>query len=251
MDELKLPEKPVVVGLNNFPELPYSVDEAMNGLKNNVEFLGHQYKKIMVVSSLPDEGKSFVSAMLWRKLYESGRKCVYVDADLRKSVTVDKYEIKREDGKRISGLSNYLSDNCGIDDAYFNAGDENAFIVPNADNAPRPALLLENGRMEQLLDTLAIDCDRVIVDVPPLELLSDGEVVGRFCDGALLVVRCGVTDKRSVRRSIRKLDRIGCPFLGFVLSRAETKRSGYYGRKYGGYYGGKYGGYYYGGGRRR
>ena len=65
--------------------LPYASREAMNRLRINFDFCGDQYKKVMVTSSTPDEGKSFVSYQLWRVLAESGKHVVLVDADLRRS----------------------------------------------------------------------------------------------------------------------------------------------------------------------
>ena len=228
------------VVINNMPVLPYAVDEAMNRLSLNLGFVGKEIERIMVISSVPDEGKSFISMMLWKKLSESGQNSVLVDCDLRKSVMVSKYQIIRSDNRTIGGLSNYLSGNCGIEDTLFHTNIRHGSIVPNQKNAPRPALLLQNDRMEKLLTFLAAKYDRVIVDVPPLGPVSDGEIIGSLCDGFLLVVRAGMTNKRLVRNSLVRMERSGCTFLGFVLSRAGTSRGSYYGGLYG-----KYGGYNY------
>ena len=225
----------------NMPILPYAVDEAMNRLCLNLGFVGKEIKKVMVVSSVPNEGKSFVTMMLWRKLAESGSRCVLVDGDLRKSVMLSKYRIERTDNEPIKGLSNYLSGNCGIEDTLFMTNIRRGDIVPNSKNAPRPTLLLQNGRMEKLLGFLAEKYDRVLVDVPPLGPVSDGEMIGSFCDGFILVVRAGMTSKRLVHNSLKQMERAGCPFLGFVLNRAGSSRgSYYYGRQYGKYGYGEY-----------
>lgn len=83
----------VVIG--NMPSLPYAVEEAVNRLRININFLGSDIKKIMVISTLPDEGKSFVTMQLWRQMAETGTASILVDADLRKSVRVDKYDIRQ------------------------------------------------------------------------------------------------------------------------------------------------------------
>ena len=72
--------------INNKTPLPYSTREGLNRLRINFNFCGDQYKKVLITSSTPDEGKSFVSYNLWRMLAESGKKVVLVDADLRRSV---------------------------------------------------------------------------------------------------------------------------------------------------------------------
>ena len=97
--------------LHNQVELPYSVEEAVNRLRINVSFLGSDVRKIMVVSSEPNEGKSFIAMNLWRQMALAGEKSILIDADMRKSVMIEQYGIKREDGKEVWGLSHYLSDN--------------------------------------------------------------------------------------------------------------------------------------------
>ena len=72
--------------LNHLEKLPYGAEEAMNRLRVNVGFCGDRFKKIIITSSTPNEGKSFVSSNLWRMLAEAGSKVVLVDADMRKSV---------------------------------------------------------------------------------------------------------------------------------------------------------------------
>ena len=250
-DTLKLPDTITSVEIMNMPELPYALDESLERLRVNISFLGSRYKKIMVVSSVPDEGKSFISLMLWKKLCDAGEKSVYVDADLRKSVFVDKYRIERANREPIMGLSDFLSDKCMLGDTFFRTTIENGCVVPNCKNVTRSSLLLENGKLDSLLSTLSLTNNRVILDVPPLELVSDAEIIAKQCDGAVVVARCGVTNKKIVHRSVRKLERVGCPVLGVVLNRVQTKRSGYYGKRYGAYgygygryYGKKYGDYY-------
>ena len=77
------------VTIGNMPTLPYAVEEAVNRLRINISFLGSDIKKIMVISTMPDEGKSFVTMQLWRQMAESGTPSILLDADLRKSVMTD------------------------------------------------------------------------------------------------------------------------------------------------------------------
>ena len=79
----------------------------------------------------------------------------------------------------------------------------------------------------------------------PLGLVSDGERIGNVCDGAVLVVRSGVTPKGIIRNSIAQLERAGCPLLGIVLNRVGAGENKYYGRYYSKYYGKHYGNKYY------
>ena len=84
------------------PQLPYSVQEAVNRLRINISFTGSDMRKIMLVSSEPNEGKSFIAINLWNQMAEAGEKTVFLDADMRNSTVVNKYRLKRLDGKEIT-----------------------------------------------------------------------------------------------------------------------------------------------------
>ena len=119
-------------------------------------------------------------------------------------------------------------------------------VLPNVDNVVNPSMLLESKKLEDTLNILADEFRYVVLDCPPLDLVSDGERIGALCDGAILVVRGGETPKSMIRNSIRQLERANCPLLGVVLNRVKGSGSGYYYKQYGGKYG-YYGkdGYYY------
>lgn len=221
------------------PVLPYAMEEAINRLRINIGFLGKDVRKIMFMSSEPNEGKSFVAMSLWRQMVEAGEKACLLDADLRKSVMVDTYEITRSDGKELKGTTQYLSSDDALEDYILHTKDGNGAILPNVENIVNPSMLIESDRFRDMLNYMASEYRYVFVDAPPLGLVSDGERIGNMCDGAVLTVRSGVTPKGMIRNSIRQLERAGCPVLGIVLNRVDTSTTGYgYYKKY--YYGSKY-----------
>ena len=231
------------------PQLPYSVQEAVNRLRINISFTGSDVRKIMVVSSEPNEGKTFVALNLWNQMAEAGEKTVFLDADMRNSTVVKKYQLRRTDDKEMLGTSHLLAGG-KLEDVLVHTKYGDGDIIPNVENIINPSMLLESDRFKVLLDGLAKRYRYVFVDAPPLGLVSDAEKIGNLCDGAILCVRSGVTPKGIVRESIRQLDRAGCPLLGIVLNRVNENKGGYgkyghYGRygKYGHYYNDKY---YYG-----
>lgn len=232
------------ITIGNMPELPYAIEEAVNRLRVNMSFLGEDIKKIMVVSTMPDEGKSFVTMQLWRQLAQTGVDSILVDADMRKSVMADKYALQREDGQKINGSSYYLANDIALDQAILKTEYEHGDIIPNSDNVVNPSILLESRKFAEMLDQLSGRYRYVLVDAPPLNLVSDGERIGSLCDGAVLVVRGNATPKNMVKNSVRQLERAGCPLLGVVLNRVKGSGSGYYYKQYGskyGYYGKNYG----------
>lgn len=230
------------IKIGNMPELPYALEEAINRLRVNISFLGNKVKKIMVVSTLPNEGKSFVALQLWHQMAEMGTDAVLLDADLRKSVMTEKYQMALGKNEKIKGTSHVLANDFPIADAIYHTEWEHGDILPNVDNVVNPSVLLEGERFREMLEYMSQKYRYVFVDSPPLELVSDGEKIGSLCDGAILVVRGASTSKGMVKNSVRQLERAGCPLLGIVLNRVEGAKGGYYYKKYGGgkYYGNKY-----------
>ena len=220
-------------------DMPYAAEEALNRLRVNIKFCGKNTKKIVITSSVPNEGKSTVSVRLWKLLSEAGFPTVLVDVDLRKSELQKKYQVE---GIK-EGLNHFLSGLAEYEDVVYETNIPNGHIVPVTTLLENPSALLE-----ELLDRLAEDYRYVIIDTPPLDNISDGALIASMSDGAVLVVRCGETSKALVRQSLQQLDRVGCPVLGTVLNRAEIRSGAYkkyynrYGKKYGDYYGAYYGG---------
>ncbi len=239
------------------PQLPYSIEEAINRLRINISFLGSDVRRIMVISSEPNEGKSFLSLNLWNQMAQAGEKAILVDADMRNSNMVTKYDMRREDGKEMKGTSHYLAGNAELNEVLMHTKYGYGDIMPNVENVINPSMLLETNKFEELLDALAKRYRYVFVDAPPLGIVSDGERIGNMCDGAILCVRSATTPKGVVRESVHQLERAGCPLLGIVLNRVDESKGGYgkygkYGRygKYG-HYGKYYSDYYYGGGEKK
>ena len=219
--------------------LPYAMEESINRLRINIGFLGKDVRKILFMSSEPNEGKSFVAINLWKQMVQAGEKAILLDADLRKSVMVDTYGIARADGRELQGTTQYLSGEGDLEDFILYTNDGNGALLPNVDNVINPSMLIESSRFREMLDYMGERFRYVFVDAPPLGLVSDGERIGNMCDGAIITVRSGVTPKGIIRNSMRQLERAGCPILGIVLNRVDTATNGYgYYKKY--YYGSKY-----------
>lgn len=218
--------------------LPYEAEEALNRLRINVSLCGNRFKKIILTSSTPNEGKSFLATHLWRLMAKSQKKVVLVDADIRKSVLRSRYQISGGE-KDFLGLSHYLAGSAELEDIVYSTNIEGGFLVPTSRTVSAPSLLLQNGRLEQALDALAQWADYVLVDTPPLANVADGDLIASHCDGAILVVRSGVTPKGLVADSLKQLERAGCELMGVVLNRVEEKGNPYYAqyKKYGNYAG--------------
>ena len=127
--------------LNNLKRLPYGAEEALNRLRVNLGFCGDRFKKIIITSSTPNEGKSFVSVHLWRMLAEAGNSVVLVDADIRKSVMRSRYKIAMEDDY-FFGIAHYLAGQVEVDDIIYGTNILGGFLVPTSYTVSNPAILL-------------------------------------------------------------------------------------------------------------
>ncbi|RGG63709.1 hypothetical protein DWW96_10375 [Eubacterium sp. AF17-7] len=220
------------IKMDSIQELPYAVEESINRLRINVSFLGNEIKKIVVVSTLPNEGKSFVTMQMWKQMANAGIKSVLVDADMRNSVLVKKNDMERQDGKEMKGLVNYLAEDFSLDEVIYESPFENGYIIPNVENIINPSMLLESDKFGNMLNELSKDYRYVFVDAPPLGLVSDAEKIGSMCDGAILVIRSGEITRAEVKNSIKQLERSGCKILGVVLNRATDLKNKYSKQKY-------------------
>jgi capsular exopolysaccharide synthesis family protein len=218
-----------------FTDLPYAVEEAMNRLRINIKFCGKHTKKILITSSLSDEGKSSVSVQLWKMMSEAGFKTVFVDADLRKSVLSKRHEIECNNYEQ--DLSSYISGMDEYKDIIYETNVENGYYIPCFNLIENPSILLEDKRFQQLLDKLSEEFRYIIIDSPPLHNVSDGAQIASMCDGAILVVRSGDTSKQIIKESMQQLEQVGCKLLGVVLNRVEANARSYkYYGKYNKYY---------------
>ena len=213
--------------------------EAIKKLRANIQFSGKRNKIIMFTSVFSGEGKSEVSVHLAKEMANAGKKVLYVDADIRKSVFVERYNIT---GEHV-GLSDFLSDQVDrVDLIIYPTDTEGLDVIMTGHYAPNPAEMLGDEQFKTLLEKESQRYDYIFVDTPPLGQVIDAALVGQFCQGAVLVLESGAASRQAALRVKDQIEKSGCRILGAVLNRVtHGSGSGYYGAKYGKY--GKYGRY--------
>jgi Mrp family chromosome partitioning ATPase len=225
------------------------IAEQIRGLRTNLSyFLDSEGKsKLLVSSSIPGEGKSFLASNIAIGYALAGKRTVLIESDLRKPNVAKHFKIARR-----TGLSVYLTGNTGKDDVIFTTEFENLFVIPSGPIPPNPVELILNGRYQKLIEELGREYDHIIIDCPPIGLVTDAQVIGQWVDAAILVVRHQYTPKQAVEQLIEKL-REDKKFkqMGLVFNGLKGGISGYgygysYGKKYGYGYGYGYGSYGYG-----
>lgn len=219
-------------------EQDFRSNEAYKTLRTNIEFAGADKKVIMLTSSALNEGKSTVSLSLALSIAEGGKKVLFIDADLRKSVLIGRHHIHGE----IKGLSHFLSGRAELKDVIMKTQQDGLYILFAGVVPPNPAELLGTRRLEALIEGARKAYDYVIIDAPPLGSVIDGAIIARCCDASILVVAANTISRKFAKNVKDQLEKTGCPILGVVMNKVDLKQNKYYGSYYGGYYG-DYGNY--------
>lgn len=222
--------------IQNLPDLPFEVEEAINQLRVNLGFCGEEIRTIMVASSVPNEGKSFITLHLWKMLSELGSRTLLIDCDLRKSELRTQYEISCSE--KIKGITYYLSGKIELEDAIYETNIDQGFLMPLSAPIVNPTILLESQRFAAMMESCAKRFDYILIDTPPLESVADAMKIATYADGVVMVVRSGKTSRKLVENATDKLKRAEVPVLGYVLNRAGADQKGnyYYKRYYQDYY---------------
>lgn len=229
------------INIDKLKKLDNSTNEAYKRLRTNIQFCGSDVKVIALTSTIPNEGKSSVSFNLAASIAESGKKVIFIDADLRKSVLVGRYKIN----KAVKGLTHYLSGVNPFDEVVYSTNVDNLNVVFSGPVPPNPAELLGNKYFKSLITMLRRNYDYVIIDTPPIGSVIDAAIVAEQCDGVVLVISSGEISYKLVQKTKMQMEKSNCRILGAVLNKVPLGKGGYYGKYYGKYYGayGNYGEY--------
>ena len=208
-------------------DAPFSFVEAYKSLRTNLEFLSttSNCKTILITSSVPEEGKSNVAINLAMTLAASNKRVVLVDCDMRKS-TVSRYmHISRSQ----AGLSNVISSRAlsTLAGALVRMKEYNGItVLPVGITPPNPAELLSMPIVEEIFSALQRTFDYVIIDTPPVSVVTDAAVISRISDGVLLIVRPGVTTIQGAQLSKKNLEAVNAHILGVVMNGYNAKKTG-------------------------
>ena len=208
--------------ITQFPESDFVSHEAMNTLCTNLSYCGPGVRKIMITSRYAGEGKSYVTMNLMRTLAKLGRRVVLLDTDFRASGIQADYRLRYSTEKH-HGLSEYLSGHCTLAEALYQTNVDGAYMIPAGHEAPNPLQLLDTDKMSELIAYLATQFDVVLLDTPPVGVLVDAIAMGKFCDGALLVVGYRKGSQTEIRDAVKNIKQTGCKMLGAVLNGVKFK----------------------------
>ncbi|MFQ9516154.1 MAG: CpsD/CapB family tyrosine-protein kinase [Eubacterium sp.] len=216
------------VNLEKVTDLDFRTKEAYKTLRTNVQFCGEEIKVVSITSCVPNEGKSMITFNLAVSMAESGKKVLFVDADLRKSVLIGRYKIN----KAIKGLTQYLSGVEPLEGVKHITNIKNMDMILSGPVPPNPAELLGNNKFRELIERSKKEYDYVFIDTPPIGQVIDPAIVAKQADGAIFLVSQGNISYKFAQKQIQQLKKSGCRILGAVLNMVDMENKGYYGKYY-------------------
>ncbi|MEJ2500565.1 MAG: polysaccharide biosynthesis tyrosine autokinase, partial [Campylobacterales bacterium] len=209
--------------------------EAFRALRTNLEFMqvDKKYKSIVVTSTVSGEGKTTVAANLAVVLAKGGKKVVVVDLDMRRAKLSHYFGLKNE-----RGISTLLSKKHTLDEVIQPVEDKGVDIIAAGPIPPNPSELIMSEYAEEIMERLHEWYDYVILDTPPVGLVTDAAILMHRADVSLLVVKYGYSKKEFVQSLDQLVRDHKIKHVGIVFNGVDIEKN--YGYGYG--YGYKYGG---------
>lgn len=203
--------------------------EAFRTLRTNLRFvdIDNPPRTVVITSSVAGEGKSTTSCNLAITLASAGVRVILVEGDLRRPRVADYMGLEG-----AVGLTDVLIGRAALDDVLQPWGSSKLAVLTSGALPPNPSELLSSSQMSDLLAQLVTRADVVLIDAPPLLPVTDAVILGRECDGAILIVRQGKTTKEQVTRAMDALSSVGARVLGTVLNMAPAGGQRGYGYGY-------------------
>jgi succinoglycan biosynthesis transport protein ExoP len=212
--------------------------EAFRTLRASLSLLGTDdsaRRVFLITSAVPSEGKSFSSLSLAHAFAMNGYRTVLVEGDMRRPGFHNVFEGLAT--RETPGLTDVLSRNKKLQEVLVQSPYENLNILYAGRRAPNPSELLAGERLRQVVEELKEWFERIIIDTPPINAVSDTLTMISAAQYTCLIVRPAKTHKAAIRRAIHLIHKANGTFAGFILNRAKFRiGSGYY--YY--YYGNKY-----------
>lgn len=199
------------------------VSEVFRTLRTNIQFMStnKKLKTLLITSTFPSEGKSWVASNLAVTFAQAGNKVILIDADMRKGRQYTIFGVSPR-----PGLSNYLSgidaenpDEIDISKYIQKTEVENLLIMTAGNIPPNPSELLVSPQMNKLLEDLKEVCDIVIIDGTPCELVTDSIILSRIVDSTVIVTAHKETKKDNLEKIIKNIQNVGGHLAGVVVNK--------------------------------
>jgi capsular exopolysaccharide synthesis family protein len=189
---------------------------------------------LVVTSAVAGEGKSTSAGNLAITMAQQGSRTLLVDADLRRGTLSEVFRVPRNPGlTEVLVLGSDLA--ATVHEVPLDASARPLHLLTAGVFPPNPAELVGSERMRQLVAALRTRYDVVIFDAPPINLVTDAALLGKFADSTLLVARAGVTSRPALHRAAAQLQGLRVSLAGVVLNDITDAMNDEYGYGYGAY----------------
>ncbi|MCF0149667.1 MAG: CpsD/CapB family tyrosine-protein kinase [Clostridium sp.] len=198
--------------------------ESYRTLRTNIQYssFDKEYRIIVVTSSEPGEGKSTTAGNLALCMAQGDKKVVLIDCDLRKPSLHKKFKVSN-----LVGLSDVIIGKTDLATAAHRYN-KNLVLLTSGKIPPNPSEMLSSKTMEKLLESLKDSFDYIILDTPPVQAVTDSQILSTKSDGTILVVKAERTKKDSVENAINLLKKVNANIIGTVLNGIDVSRNKYY-----------------------
>jgi tyrosine-protein kinase Etk/Wzc len=213
------------------------VSEAYRALRTNITFADpdRTARTLVFTSAMPGDGKSTTVANLGITLAQQGLRVLLVDADMRLGTLNALFGLPRTPGLSNSLVASGTSADASIVTVRV-AKDTEVHVLPTGALPPNPAELLDSDRARALFARFEEQYDAVLIDAPPVNVVTDAALLGARAGGVVLVARADVTPTAAIRFAVEQLSRVRAPLLGTVLNDIDFSKHGMNEGAYGYYY---------------
>jgi capsular exopolysaccharide synthesis family protein len=208
-----------------------NVSEDIRTIRTNLQFISStgDTKVLLVTSSVPGEGKSFISANLACAFSQAGESTLLIDSDLRLGRVHKIFDVSNS-----KGLSNLLATEDVTDCASYikKTSINDLYVIPRGTVPPNPSELLNSANMKKLIKFLVKSFDHVIFDGVPVNGLPDSLVMATLVDQVVIVSKMGSTNIDDLNNTKKSLEKVGANIAGVILNKAKKNKRGKYSNYY-------------------
>lgn len=205
--------------------------EAFRTLRTNLDFIAtyKNIKTITITSCMSGEGKTTTAFILANMIAKTGKKTILVDCDFRRSTICEMFNLIN-----INGLSDIIIGKINLQQAIHKCED-NLYVLVAGTKQQNPSELLSSIKLKELINKIKDEFDYVIIDTPPVGLVTDAQLISQLTDGCLMIVAPGVSEKNELLKAMGLLKHVNSSILGVCLNKAvdleNNKLLDYFGKR--------------------